>query len=103
VAEDKIQAARSSAHTRWRWLERGNWGPGSQVSVNMSPLASAWHRNRNKYLQLVCAGELALCGCTVRVHDRDPLNLQTVHSRISEQLGSLREAGQLPHDSPLPV
>ena len=48
-------------------------------------------------------GELAVCGCTVRVHDYNPINMQTVHSRIAEQLEELRQDGLLPHGYQLPV
>jgi len=48
-------------------------------------------------------GELAVCGCTVRVHDYNPINMQTVHSRIAEQLEELRQGGLLPRDYQLPV
>ena len=39
----------------------------------------------------------------MRVHDSNPLNLQTVHSRISEQLQELREKELLPHHYHLQV
>ena len=51
----------------------------------------------------VLAGELALCGCTVRIHDHNPVNLQTVHSRIAEDLEELRYGGLLPQHYQLPV
>ena len=45
------------------------------------------------------AGELALQGCTVHVHDGDPIRLQTVHSVIQGQLQELKERGLLDHDA----
>ena len=39
----------------------------------------------------------------MRAHDSNPLNLQTVHSRISEQLQELRERELLPHHFHLQV
>lgn len=45
---------------------------------------------------IILPGELALCGCTVRVYDHNTLNLQTVHSRISEQIQELTANGLLP-------
>lgn len=43
------------------------------------------------------AGELALCGCTVRIHDQNSVNLQTVHSRIAEHFQEMIQSGLLPH------
>ena len=43
----------------------------------------------------MCAGELALQGCTVHLYDRDDLKLQTVHSTISDQLQELKDQGIL--------
>ena len=51
----------------------------------------------------VDSGELALCGCTVRIHDQNSVNLQTVHSRIAEHFQEMIQSGLLPHHFQLQV
>ncbi|XP_065882673.1 5-formyl-3-hydroxy-2-methylpyridine 4-carboxylate 5-dehydrogenase-like [Dysidea avara] len=54
-------------------------------------------------LGLSLSGELARCGCDVRVYDKNEANLQEVHHRLEEQQSQLRSEGLLAEDDSFSV